>query len=87
MVYIMWIQCNMVLLYNINALGMLYCVANTQIYFHFKQFSIHSRTSVVDTVFIVDSPGPMMVYALTLNVIIVLGGRYLSVCCVADVLV
>ena len=31
-------------------------------------------------------PGPMMVYALTLNVIIVLGGRYLSVCCVADVL-
>ena len=47
----------------------------------------HSRISVVDVFSITVSPGPMMVYALTLNVIIVLGGRYLSVCCVADVLV
>ena len=33
------------------------------------------------------SPGPMMVYALTLNVTTVLGGQSLKVCCVADVLV
>ena len=29
----------------------------------------------------------MMVYALTLNVTAVLGGRFLSVCCVADMLI
>ena len=46
-----------------------------------------SRISVVDVLFDTASPGPMMVYALTLNVTTVLGGRSLSVCCVADVLV
>ena len=34
-----------------------------------------------------DSPGPMIVYALTLYSTAVLGGRSLSVSCVADVLV
>ena len=33
------------------------------------------------------SPGPMMVYAVTLNVTTVLGLKPFSVCCVADVLV
>ena len=33
------------------------------------------------------SPGPMMVYALTLNVTTELGGRSLSVWCVSDVLI
>ena len=33
------------------------------------------------------SPGPMMVYAVTLNVATVLGLKPFSVCCVADVLV
>ena len=46
-----------------------------------------SRMSVVDVLFDTASPGPMMVYALTLNVTTVLGGRSRSVCCVADVLV
>ena len=48
---------------------------------------VNSQIFSVDALPTVASPGPMMVYALTLNVIIVLGGRYLSVCCVADVLV
>ena len=30
-------------------------------------------------------PGPIIVYALTLNVMLVFGGRSLIVCCVADV--
>ena len=42
---------------------------------------------LVDALFDTASPGPMMVYALTLNITTVLGGRSLNVCCVADVLV
>ena len=47
----------------------------------------HLRISVVDSMFETASPGPMMVYALTLYSTVVLGGRSLSVSCVADVLV
>ena len=48
---------------------------------------MHSRISVVDAMPETASPGPMIVYALTLYSIAVLGGRSLSVSCVADVLV
>ena len=44
------------------------------------------RIISVDALSVMFSPGPMMVYALTLNTTTVLGGRSLSVCCVADVL-
>ena len=47
----------------------------------------HLRISVVDSMFETASPGPMIVYALTLYSTAVLGGRSLSVSCVADVLV
>ena len=46
-----------------------------------------SRISVVDAMPETASPGPMIVYALTLYSTAVLGGRSLSVSCVADVLV
>ena len=45
-----------------------------------------SRISVVDALIDTAFPGPMMVFALTLNVTTVLGGRSISVYCVADVL-
>ena len=49
---------------------------------------IQTRTLIaVDACPVTFSPGPMIVYALTLNVITVLGGRSLSMSCVADVLV
>ena len=48
---------------------------------------IHLRILSVDACPVTYTPGPMMVYALTLNVTTVLGGRSLSVCCVVDVLV
>ena len=48
--------------------------------------TLYSRTVVVDVCIVTFSPGPMMVYALTLNTTKVLGVRSLSVCCVADVL-
>ena len=47
----------------------------------------NSRISVVDAMPETASPGPMIVYALTLYSTAVLGGRSLSVSCVADVLV
>ena len=48
--------------------------------------TLYSRTLVVDVCIVTFSPGPMMVYALTLNTTEELGVRSLSVCCVADVL-
>ena len=42
---------------------------------------------VVDTFLDTVSPGPMMVYALTLSVTTVLGDRSSSLCCVANVLI
>ena len=48
---------------------------------------MHSRISVVDAMLETAYPGPMVVYALTLYSTAVLGGRSLSVSCVADVLV
>ena len=47
----------------------------------------HSQISLVDSMLETASPGPMIVYALTLYSTAVLGGRSLSVSCVADVLV
>ena len=41
----------------------------------------------VDFSTVTPSPGPMMVYALTVNVTAVLGGKYVSVWFVSDVLV
>ena len=53
-----------------------------------RQQLLYLRTiAAVDACPVTISPDPMMVYALTLNVATVLGGRSLSVCCVADVLV
>ena len=49
--------------------------------------TMHSRISVVDAMPETASPGPMIVYAQTLYSTAVLGGRSLSVSCVADVLV
>ena len=48
---------------------------------------VHSQMSAVDAMSETASPGPMIVYALTLYSTVVLRGRSLSVSCVADVLV
>ena len=53
--------------------------------FKMRKCNTHSRTLSVDGYSVTYSPGPMMVYALTLNVttVLVLGGRGdLSVCAV-----
>ena len=47
---------------------------------------VHSQMSAVDAMSETASPGPVIVYALTMYSIVVLRGSSLSVSCVADVL-
>ena len=48
---------------------------------------LYLRMLSVESSTVTYSPGPMMVYALTLNVTTVLGGMFVSVWFVSDVLV
>ena len=54
---------------------------------HYFNIQYLSRISVVDVLVDTAFPGPVIVFALTLNVTTVFGGRSVSVYCVADVLV